>query len=446
MIRVDGPVVACAIALTLMTGVLIGIIPAARLGRPALQDALSGRGRSTTAGPPARAFRRALIVAQVATSVVLLIGAGLLLASFRNLLTVDAGFDSDRVISATIFPPPSRYADAEAVARLSNRVLESIRQLPGVQAAGLTTNIALSGHNSPSTVAAADRPGSPGDPPVVPSVVAVSPGYFEAMGTPIVRGRPFAESDRTGSMPVAIVDERLAARLWPGEDPIGQGLYRGDSARYTVVGVVANVAFESPARRADAIGSAYFPHTQAPSMGRLRWIAVKTAGDPTAIVPALRAAVASLDPDLPLADIQSMQQRTVGAMVPQKLAMTLASLFGAVALLLSAVGIYGVLAFVVARRTREIGVRMALGSSPRGIFRLVLGEGAALVACGLVLGLLGTVALRRVLDDQVYGVTATEPGILAAVSLGTAAVALLACLSPARRAARVDPMVVLKGE
>jgi predicted permease len=332
------------------------------------------------------------------------------------------------------------------VARLSDRVLESIRRLPGVRAAGLTTNIALSGHNSPSTVSAADRPPSPDDPPIVPSVVAVSPGYFAAMGTPIVRGRPFAESDRSGALPVAIVDERLAARLWPGEDPVGKGLYRGDSARYTVVGVVRNVAFESPARRADAIGTAYFPHTQAPPMGRLRWIAVKTAGDPAAVVPALRSAVASLDPDLPLADIQSMQQRTVGALVSQKLAMTLASLFGAVALLLSGVGIYGVLAFVVARRTREIGVRMALGSSPRGIFRLVLGEGAALVACGLMLGLLGTVGLRRVLEDHVYGVRATEPVVLAAVSLGTAVVALLACLSPARRAARVDPMVVLKGD
>jgi predicted permease len=443
-IRIDAPVIAAVAAVTLLIGVVLGLVPAASLGPRQLRLALSEGGRTGTSGRVARLFRRGLVIVQVAASVVLLIGAMLLLTSFRNLLSIDAGFKGDGVISATVFPPPSRYADQAAVARLSDRLLESIRHLPGVRAAGITSNIALSGHTSPAAVSAADRPPAPGDPPVIPSVVAVSAGYFEAMGTPLVRGRLFADSDRAGTLPVAIVDERLAARLWPGADAVGQELSRGDSARYTVVGVVRDVAFESPARRADSIGTAYFAHAQAPPMGRLRWLAVKTAGDPATLVPMLRSTLAAIDRDLPLSDVQSMTERTASAFVPQKLATTLASLFGSVALLLSAVGVYGVLAFVVARRTREIGVRMALGSSPRGIFRLVLGEGAAVVAGGLGLGLLGAIALRRVLEGHVFGVHATEPAILAAVAVGTGTIALLACLSPALRASRVDPLIVLK--
>ena len=330
------------------------------------------------------------------------------------------------------------------MAALSDRLLESIRAIPGVQAAGVTSNIALSGHTSPSTVSAADRPSSATDAPVVPSVVAVSAGYFEAMGMRLVRGRYFAASDTERAQPVAVVDERLASRLWPLEDPIGKGLFRGDSVRYTIVGVVRDVAFESPAARTESIGTAYFAHAQAPPMGRLRWIAVKTVGDPLLLVPMLRSALAALDRDLPLADIQTMSQRTAGSLASQKLAMTLATLFGAVALLLSAVGIYGVLAFVVARRTREIGVRMALGSSARGIFRLVFTEGLVLVAAGLTLGLLGVLGVRRVLEGEVFGVTPTNPAILAAVSIGTAVVALLACMWPAWSASRVDPLIVLK--
>ena len=442
-IGIDAPVMGGAIALTLLTGVLIGLGAAAGLRRRHFQHVLAD-GRGVTAGRSAQLFRRALIVTQVAVSVVLLIGAGLLLTSFRNLLSTDVGIDSNRVITGTMFPPPSRYNSQPAVAALGERLLESIRAIPGVEAAGVTSNIALSGHTSPATVSAADRPSSATDVPVVPSVIAVSAGYFEAMGMRLVRGRSFAASDTDRTLPVAIVDERLASRLWPNEDPIGRALVRGDSVRYTVVGVVGNVAFESPAKRAESIGTAYFAHTQAPPMGRLRWIAVKTAVDPTTVVPMLRSTLAAIDRDLPLSDVQTMGQRATATLASQKLAMTLAILFGTVALLLSAVGIYGVLTFVVARRTREIGVRIALGSSARGIFRLVFGEGLLLVAAGLTLGLLGVVGLRRVLAGQVFGVTPTDPAILVAVTVGTGAVALLACLRPAWCASRVDPLIVLK--
>lgn len=263
------------------------------------------------------------------------------------------------------------------------------------------------------------------------------------MGTPLLRGRYFADTDRADTLRVAIVDQRLAARFWPNADPVGKALRRGDSERYTVVGVVRDVRFESLDGQAESMGAAYFPHTQEPPLRRLRWLAVKTASEAPALIKALRASVASIDPDLPLSDIQTMTQRTAQSVVPQKLAMGLASVFGIVALFLSVLGLYGVLAYVVAQKTREIGIRVALGSTPRGIFRIFFNEGLMLTAAGLVLGLLGAVTMGRALEGQVFGVRPADPSILAAVALATGIIALLACVSPAYRATRVDPLKVL---
>ena len=281
---------------------------------------------------------------------------------------------------------------------------------------------------------------------MLPSVVAVSPGYFEAMGTAARSGPILCPERHRPRLRVAIVDERLASRLWPNEDPIGKGLFRDDSVRYTVVGVVRDVAFESPAKRAESIGTAYFAHAQAPPMGRLRWIAVKTAGDPLTIVPMLHSALAALDRDLPLSDIQTMSQRTEGSLASQKLAMTLATLFGA-----------GCAAALGRRDLRRAGVRgraadprnrRAPGARQLGARHLPtrVREGLVLVAAGLTLGLLGVLGMRRVLEGQVFGVTPTDPAILAAVSIGTGIVALLACMWPAWSASRVDPLIVLKDQ
>jgi putative ABC transport system permease protein len=430
-------------AASLLVGVLIGLVSAATTARLNLNQVLADGSRLGTTGRTSRLFRRGLVVAQIAFSVILLIGAGLLFTSFRNLLAVDAGFKADRVMTATIFPPPSRYPDQRAAFALSHRLLEAVRSLPGVQAAGITSNIALSGRTSPSSVSAAGYVPQPGEAVVLPSVVSVTPGYFEAMSTPLVRGRHFAETDREDSLPVAIVDERLAARFWPNEDPIGKGVQRGDSRQYTVVGVVRSIRFESLTGNAESAGAAYFPDTQAPPLGRLRWIAIKTAQDSPTVIRAVRSALTSIDPDLPLSDIQTMTQRTARSVVAQKLAMALASAFGIVALLLSTLGIYGVLTYVVSQRTREIGIRMALGSTARGIFRLVFSEAMALLAVGLLLGLAGALSLGRLLEGQMFGVSPTDPVVLGYVAAATATIALLACVSPARRAARVDPLRAL---
>jgi putative ABC transport system permease protein len=444
-IDMDWTVVGFILAASVLVGVLIGLVPATSLNRLNISQVLAEGSRGGTAGRATNFFRRGLAVAQVAFSVMLLIGAGLLLSSFRNLLAVDAGFDGQRVTTATIFPPPSRYKDQAAVAALSNRVLESIRGIPGVHAAGITSNIPLSGGTTPAQVSDADRPAQPGEALVLPSVVTVTPGYFEAMGTPLIRGRLFAETDREDSLRVAIVDERLAARLWPNQDPTGKRVSRGGSEPYTIVGVVRDVRFDNLTGQ-DSIGAAYFPHTQLPSGGRLRWIAVKSATESTSLTPALREALKSIDPELPLADVQTMTQRTSRSIVPQRLAMGLASMYGIVALFLSVLGLYGVLAYVVARKTREIGIRMALGSTPRGIFRIFFGEGLMLVAGGLSLGLAGALVIGRALEGQVFGVRPTDPFVLGTVALVTGIVALLACVSPAYRAARVDPLRVLSDQ
>ena len=414
-------------------------------GTVSINQVLGDGSRSGTSGRTARLFRRALVVTQVGLSVVLLIGATLLFTSVRHLLGLDAGFTATGVVTATIFPPPSRYPNAPAVVTLLDRVLERVRTIPGVEAAGITSNIALSGFESPSSVSAAGRV-APDDAAVIPSVVAVTPGYFEAMTTPLVRGRYFAESDRENSLRVAMVDERLAGRLWPGEDPIGKGINRGDTGPFTVVGVVRDVRLEGLTGSIESIGTAYFPHTQAPPLRRLRWIAIKSAVDPAAVVRAFRSALVEIDPDLPIADVQTMSDRTAHTLVSQRLATNLATMFAVVALFLSMLGIYGVLVSLVARRTREIGIRVALGSSVRGVLQLVLAEGMVLIGAGLILGLAGAVAMAHTLKGLVFGVQPTDPWLLGTVAVAAGGVALLACIAPARRATRVNPVDVLSAQ
>jgi putative ABC transport system permease protein len=440
-VRMDATTIGFVAAVSAAVGLLIGLVPATTAGAWSVNQILWDGSRFATGGT-ARRFRRALVVTQVALSVVLLIAATLLFTSFRHLLGLDAGFTATGVVTATIFPPPSRYPNPQAFVTLLDRVLERVRTMPGVEAAGITSNIALSGFETPAPVSAVGRP-APEDAVVVPSVVIVTPGYFAAMTTPLIRGRHFAESDREDTLRVAIVDERLAGRLWPGEDPIGKGLSRGDVGPYTVVGVVREVRLESLTGSIESIGTAYFPHTQAPQLRRLRWIAIKSTVDPRVVVRTLRSALLEIDPELPIGDVQTMTERTARALVPQRLATDLATMFAVVSLLLSMLGIYGVLAGLVARRTREIGIRMALGESVAGVFHLVLTEGMLLIAAGLMFGLFGAIAMARMLKGLLFGVEPTDPVLLGLVALATGCVALLACIVPARRATRVNPVEVL---
>jgi predicted permease len=350
-IRMDLNVVATALSVSIVAGVLIGLLPARHLFKINLSRVLHEQGRTGTIGHQARALRRILVVAQVAIAFVLLLGSALLLASFRNLLAADHGFNAERVITAGMGIPGIRYPTENDARAFTNRALQAVRNVPGVVKAGGTTLIPLGGNNSNSVILAEGYSMKPGEALISPSQAMITPGYFEAMSTPLVRGRYFDEHDNEKTTGVVIIDEVLAKRFWPSVDPLGK--------------------------------------------------------------------------------------RT------RKTAMLLALFFGAVSLVLSAVGIYGVLAYLVTQRAREIGIRIALGSSTRGIFMLVMRECAWVVGVGLLLGLSATVPLRSVLQRQIYGLSAMDPLLITMIVVVLATIALIACALPARRAARVDPVVVL---
>jgi predicted permease len=451
-VRMDGVAVSYALAVSLAIGVATGLAPLVTLLQARLTQILRDEGRSSSGGRGARSLRRALVVAQVAFTFVLLVGAGLLLATFRKVLDVDPGFVADRVLTGSVMLPRTRYADAAALRTFTDEALRRARALPGVVSAGATDTIPFGGSHNDSVILAEGYQMRPGESVISPNAVDVTPGYFETIGARLVAGRFFEDGDTAEALPVIMVDERLARRFWPGQDPIGRRMYRPTdidnllavtekTVFLTVVGVVRDLKLEDLTEGEKAVGTYYYPIAQQPS--RLLSFALKTAGRPDAVSGALRAALAALDAELPLFDVRTLEQRTETALLNRRSPAMLSLSFGVVALLLSAVGLYGVLAYLVTLRAKEIGIRIALGSSGRAIFDLVLREGLLLVGAGFLLGGAGAILLRRSLESQLFGVRAGDPLIVAGAALLLAAVALLACALPARRAARIDPMVVL---
>jgi predicted permease len=397
-------------------------------------------------------MRRVLVAGQVGLAFMLLIGAGLLLASFQRVLAIDPGFEPSNVLTARVAAPGSRYPDDATLRTFANRFLEKVRAVPGVQQAGLTSSLPFGGDYSDSVILAEGYRMAPGESLISPFQIRVSPGYFESMGITLRSGRFFNESDTDQSAKVVIVDERLARRFWPGQDPVGRRMFKPDNPEdlsnpgpkarwFTVVGVVSEVRITGLIETEDRVGAYYVPAAQDPP--RYLTLTVRTAGDPTAVTPAIRRELAAIDRELPLYGVLTMDQRMSESLVDRRTPMMLAATFAGVALFLAAIGIYGVLAYQVSQRTREIGIRMALGSDARGIFRLVLSEGVVLLGVGLTLGLAGAFLVRRAMESQLYGVGAMDPVVLSVVAGVLALVALAACAVPARRAARIDPVVAL---
>jgi predicted permease len=454
-IRMDWVVVVFTVGVATLLGLATAAVPVVQLAGMNLTDALREEGRSGTAAKGTKLFRRVLVVAQVALAFVLLIGAGLLLASFRRVLAVDPGFTSAHVLSGKVNPPSVRYPDDNALRGLTARALERIRQLPGVETAGISTSLPFSGSNSSSVIVPEGYVPAPGESVISPNMIRVTPGYFEAMGIALRRGRLFDDRDAFGAPGVIIVDERLARKFWPNADPIGRRMLLPqrpedllkpgpDAAWLRVVGVVRTVRLQGLVDTGDErLGAYYLPFAQQPSRGI--GFAVRTTGEPTQAVKSIRRVLGEIDPALPFYDVRTMPERIDRSLGPRRTPMLLSLAFGVVALLLAAIGIYGVLAYQVGLRSREIGIRMALGGDPASILRLVLGEAVALVAIGLVAGGAGVLALRPAIASQLFGVGPLDPVVIGSVVVLLAAVAGLASFAPAQHAARIDPVVALTG-
>jgi len=448
----DADSILLVVILGVVVGTLIGVISALPLFTTRVSAMLKEATRSTFRGRTSRTARRTLIVAQMACSFVLLSGAAVLWMSVRTLLASDLGIRIDNVITGSISLPRQRYSSDEDARAFVNRSLEAMRRLPGVAAAGASTIMPVSNFFSSGPINAEGYIPKRGEAPVASLRASVTPGYFEAAGTRLVRGRFFDERDNDAGSRTIVIDEQLARRFWGDGDPIGRRVYRpespaevfapGPATRWlTVVGVAAHARLRGP-EADDDIPPSYVPY--AISAPRDFGILVRTSIDPAAIAGQMRPAVASIDREIPLSDIRTLTERTDLAIAARRTTMQLATVFALVAVLLSAVGLYGVLTYLVTRRTHEIGVRLALGSTARRIVGLVLREGLGLAAAGVVVGAIGVLSLRQLLASYVNGVAAADPRMMMLVAIGLASIALAACAYPARRAARVDALQVLR--
>jgi predicted permease len=439
--RLDRVALLFTSAVSLVGGLIFALLPAWHTSRLDLNEALkSGRGESLGG----TRLRGALVTAEMALAMTLLIGAGLLLESLWRVIRADPGFRAGRLTTMQISLPDAAYGRPGQVAGFYRRLLERVGAMPGVEACGVTSTLPVSGgHNRTLMSAAGQPPPRPGEIPVV-EYTAVSPGYFQAMGIPLRGGRWFTESDTDASAAVTIVDETLARRFWPGRDAVGRQMRYGaaeDSPPITVVGVAGHVK----TRGVDA-GSGmqmYVPYGQTRFNSLALVVRTREGNDPAAMV---RAVVRELDPEVPVSNVRAMDEVLGERNASRRASAILLAAFATGAVLLAAVGLYGVLACAVSQRTREIGVRMALGARRADVLRMVLGQGARLMAAGVILGWLGSLALAKFLGGFLYRVRAVDPGTYAVLSALLAAVALLACYLPARRAASTDPMVALRYE
>jgi putative ABC transport system permease protein len=456
-IRIDAVIVAYTLSIAAAIGIGLGAIPLIG-GLPVnLISILREEGRGGTSGRGVRTMRRALVVVQVALAFMLLVGAGLLFASFQRVMAIDPGFNADGVLTASVNLPPVRYPmeterKAPAIRRFMDEALRTIRTVPGVTAAGATTAIPFGNEFSQDVVFPEGYRINPGDSLVALYRSNVTPGYFEAMGVRLIGGRLFDERDGPDAPGAVIVDERLARRFWPGVNPVGRRMFEPENDKdltavtdktswYTVVGVIGEVKLRGLVEGVGDIGAYYLPQAQFPS--RRVTFTIRTSVAPQSIANAVRSAVARTDRELPVFDVLTMPERTDRSLVERRSPMLLAMVFGFIALFLAAIGIYGVLAYLVTQRTKEIGIRMALGSSKRAVFQLILREGVLLIVSGFLVGAAGALGLRRSLEGELYGIRATDPLVLLLVVATLALVAVAACAIPARRATQIDPAIAL---
>jgi putative ABC transport system permease protein len=442
-VGVDGMVLLFTLCISLFTGLFFGIFPAWQVSRTDVHEAIQEGGRTGASGKGRKGVRAALVVGEIAVSLMLLVGAGLMLKSLFRVLHADPGFNTQGVVTALISLPDSHYKNPAAQRQFVDQLIRKLEVTPGVQAVGFQNP--LLGNNQNGYLIAGRPDPKPSEVPAT-DVTVVTPDSMRAMGMRLIRGRFFTAADNEKTSAVCIVDTTLAKLAWPGEDPIGKQIFASGNSMtdrgpaQTVVGVVGHVknyGVDQPSRE-----ETYLPYAQQPRQGGS--LVVRTTADAASVATAARAAAQSLDSDLPVSRVQTLSDIVDEGVAPRRLSVLLLGAFAALALVLAAVGIYGVMSYMVTQRTQEIGVRIALGAKRSDVMRLVLQNGMALLVLGLGIGLAGAFALSRFLQSLLFEVKSTDIMTFASVPFLLAAVAFLACYLPARRATLVDPVVALR--
>jgi putative ABC transport system permease protein len=457
-ITLDGRVFGFTFALSLLAGMIFGLAPAFQSSRPDLNTALKTSGGSSGSGPLRQRTRSLLVVVEVALSLILLVGAGLMIKSFMRLHEVDPGFEPKYVLTAEINLPGRKYPDGQKVSTFHEQLLERLAAMPGVEAVGLGSPLPLSGTNGSTAFFIDGQPvPEPRDRPHT-HPRTISPAYFRAMGMRVIEGRAFTEQDNAQAPRVAIINETMARRFWPAQAAIGKGaaldfetmkffpdrppLFDRAGGMREIVGIVRDVRHED--LETEPRPEMYIPDRQRPERGMS--LVIRSEADPGSLATAVRDAVSEVDPDQPVANVKLMSQMFADSVAKPRFNYLLLTIFAAVALILSATGIYGVMSYAVTARTREMGIRLALGAQAADVLKMVILQGMRPVIAGIVLGLAGTYALTRVMVALLFHVSPTDRAIFAGVAALLALVALLACCLPARRATKVDPVMALRDE
>ncbi|MEK6321098.1 MAG: ABC transporter permease [Acidobacteriota bacterium] len=443
-IGIDARVLFFTVGVSLLTGVLFGLFPAWQTSKTDLHAVLKEGGRS---GSAQRSVRGLFVVAEVAAALVLLVGAGLLLKSFQKLQEVNPGFRPDHLLTMQISLPANRYKEPQQVDAFFAQALEKIKALPGVEAAGVCTSLPMSGSGSSGSFTIEGRTTAPGEMSPWGNRWFAGATYFQTMGIPLLKGRYFDDRDVREAPQVAIIDETMERKFWADEDPIGKRISfqrdpQGNPIWREVVGVVGHV--KQKGLEGDSPVQYYIPHRQLPVPGV--FLVARTAAEPASLAGAVRSSIQSVDRELPVFRVTTMERMVSESMTQRRFAMTLLGIFAIVALILASVGLYGVMSYSVTHRTNEIGIRMALGARATDVLGMVVGQGMKLSLAGVGIGLVGAFALTRVMGTLLFSVSATDPLTYVAVALLLVGVSLVACYVPARRATKVDPMIALRYE
>jgi putative ABC transport system permease protein len=448
-ISLDGRVLGFTLLTTLITGAIFGLAPALQASKPDLNESLKEGSRGTGSSARGARIRNVLVIIETALSLVLLVGAGLLINSFLRLESTDPGFKAEGALMMRLSLSGDRYAEGKSQAAFYKQLLERVETLPGVESAGaievapIFSRGAFYGFITPEQ----PQPTPEQRRELSSGFHSVSPNYFNAMGTPFFAGRDFNEADTAESAQVVIINQAMAERFWPGESPLGKRISYGSNADnqptwVEIVGIVGDVRHVG--LDTEATPEAYVPYTQAPY--RYMSVMIRTATDPAGLVAAVRSQVQAIDPQQPVYDFKTMEEVIGDSLAKRRMNMLLIAIFAGVALVLAAVGIYGVMSYSVTERTREIGIRVALGARMSDVLRLVVRQGMTLALIGIAAGLVAALLLTRLIESLLYKVSATDLLTYAVITLLLAAVALVACYIPARRATKVDPMIALRYE